>query len=131
MWRRSPGPSLPPPPHPPPQIKPPRWQSKWMRKQKSKLSNTFNFAWFPYPAPNAPPETAYDCSRPEALLEKRLLKICTKFAGDHPPRSVISIKLQSNFIEIVLRHGRPSVNLLHIFRTPFPKNTWAAASASP
>ena len=34
----------------------------------------------------------------------------------------ISIKLQSNFIEITLRHGRSPVNLLHIFRTPFPKN---------
>ena len=31
--------------------------------------------------------------------------------------------LQSNFIEIALRHGCSPVNLLHIFRTPFPKNT--------
>ena len=30
---------------------------------------------------------------------------------------------QSNFIEIILRHGCFPVNLLHIFRTPFPKNT--------
>ena len=37
-------------------------------------------------------------------------------------QSVISIKLQSNFIEITLRHGCSPVNLLHIFRTPFPKN---------
>ena len=29
----------------------------------------------------------------------------------------------SNFIEISLRHGCSPVNLLHIFRTPFPKNT--------
>ena len=28
----------------------------------------------------------------------------------------------SNFIEIALRHGCSPVNLLHIFRTPFPKN---------
>ena len=28
-----------------------------------------------------------------------------------------------NFIEIALRHGCSTVNLLHIFRTPFPKNT--------
>ena len=34
-----------------------------------------------------------------------------------------SIKLQSNFTEIALRHGCSPVNLLHIFRTPFPKNT--------
>ena len=32
-------------------------------------------------------------------------------------------KLQSNFIEITFRHGCSSVSLLHIFRTPFPKNT--------
>ena len=31
--------------------------------------------------------------------------------------------MQSNFIEITLRHGCSPVNLLHIFRTPFPKNT--------
>ena len=30
---------------------------------------------------------------------------------------------QSNFIEITLRHGCSPVNLLHIFRTPFPNNT--------
>ena len=29
----------------------------------------------------------------------------------------------SNFIEIPLRHGCSPVNLLHIFRTPFRKNT--------
>ena len=28
-----------------------------------------------------------------------------------------------NFIEIARRHGCSSLNLLHIFRTPFPKNT--------
>ena len=33
------------------------------------------------------------------------------------------IKLLCNFIEIALRHGCSLVNLLHIFRTPFPQNT--------
>ena len=33
------------------------------------------------------------------------------------------LKLQSNFIEITLRHGSSPVNLLHIFRIPFTKNT--------
>ena len=32
-------------------------------------------------------------------------------------------KVASNFIEITLRHGCAPINLLHIFRTPFPKNT--------
>ena len=31
--------------------------------------------------------------------------------------------VQSNFIEIALRYGCSSVNLLHIFRTSLPKNT--------
>ena len=30
-------------------------------------------------------------------------------------------ELQSNFIEITLRHGCSPVNLRHIFRTPFTK----------
>ena len=32
-------------------------------------------------------------------------------------------KVASNFIEITLLHGCSPVNLLHIFITPFPKNT--------
>ena len=51
-----------------------------------------------------------------------VLKICSKFTGEHPYRSMISIMLRSNFIEITLRH-RCSVNLMHIFRTSFPRNT--------
>ena len=39
-------------------------------------------------------------------------------------RNAISIKLQSNIIEITLRPGCSPVNLLHIFRTTFPKNTY-------
>ena len=31
---------------------------------------------------------------------------------------------RSNFIEIGLRHGCSPVNLLHVFRIPFPKNTY-------
>ena len=45
------------------------------------------------------------------------------FTGEHLCRGAISIKLQSKFIEIALWHGCSPVNLLHIFRTPFPKNT--------
>ena len=32
-------------------------------------------------------------SRPEVLLRKVVLKICSKFTGEHPCRGVISIKL--------------------------------------
>ena len=50
------------------------------------------------------------------FLRKGVLKICSKFTGEHPCRSAISI------IEIPLRHGRSPVNLLHIFKTSLPKN---------
>ena len=82
-------------------------------------------------------------SPPEMFSPKGILKICDKFTGEHPCRSAISIKLLCNFIEIALRHGCSTVNLLHIFRIPFPKNTsgglllpreknmsWAGASPS-
>ena len=59
---------------------------------------------------------------PELFLEKSVIKICSKFTGEHPCQSVISLKLFCNFSEITLRHGCSLVNLLHIFRTPFPKN---------
>ena len=62
-------------------------------------------------------------SHSELFLGKGALKISNKFTGEHPCRSAISIKLQSNFIEIALRHGCSPENLLHIFRTPFLKNT--------
>ena len=62
-------------------------------------------------------------SPPEVFLRKYVVKICSKFRAEHPCRSVISIKLLCNFIEIALRHRCSPVNLLHIFRTPFPKNT--------
>ena len=48
------------------------------------------------------------------FLGKGVLKICSRFTGEHPFRSAISIKL--------LRHGCSAVNLLHVLRTPVPKN---------
>ena len=59
---------------------------------------------------------------PTGASRKRFLKICSKFWGEHPCRSAISIKLQNNLIEITLWHGCSPVNLLHIFRTSFLKN---------
>ena len=43
-------------------------------------------------------------SRPLVFLSRSVLKICSKFTGEH-------------------RHGCSPVNLQHIFRAPFPKNT--------
>ena len=57
------------------------------------------------------------------FLRKGVLKIRSKFTGEHSCQSAISINLRSNFIEVTPGHGRSPVNLLHIFRTSFPKNT--------
>ena len=62
-------------------------------------------------------------SRREVFLRTGVLKICSKFTGEHPCRSAISIKLLCSFIEITLRHGCSSVNLLQIFKILCPKNT--------
>ena len=61
----------------------------------------------------------YRSNHPEVFLRKGVLKICSKFTEELPCRSVISIKLQ-----ITLHHGSSPVNLLHIVRTPFPRNTF-------
>ena len=61
---------------------------------------------------------------PEVFLWKVVLKICSKFTGEHPCGSVISIKLLCNFINVTLSHGCPLVNLLLILTTPFYKNTF-------
>ena len=73
---------------------------------------------------------AYHCkksttrsSRPEMFRVKDVLKICNKFTEEHLRQNVTSIKLQSNFIEKTFQHGCSPVNMLHIFRTSFPKNT--------
>ena len=42
----------------------------------------------------------YRSSLPEVFLEKYILKICSKLTGQHPCRSVISIKLLCNFFVI-------------------------------
>ena len=60
---------------------------------------------------------------PEVFFEKDALKRCGKFTSEQSCPSVISIKPLCNFIEITLRHGCSPVNLLHIFRIPFYKNS--------
>ena len=69
-------------------------------------------------------------SHPEVFFGKGVLKIRSKFTGEHLCRSEISIKSQSNFIKIALWHGGSPVNLLHIFKTPFPKNTTGRTAVS-
>ena len=66
----------------------------------------------------------YRSSPPEVFSGKGLMKIYSKSTREHVCRSEISIKLQNSFTEITLWHGCSAVNLLHIFRTPFYKNTY-------
>ena len=57
------------------------------------------------------------------VLRKRCSENTHQIYRRTPCRSAILIKLLCNFIEITLRHGCSPVNMLHIFRTPVPKNT--------
>ena len=50
---------------------------------------------------------------PEVLLRKAVLRKCSKFTGEGPCQSDISIKLLCNFIEIAFQHGCFPENLLH------------------
>ena len=60
----------------------------------------------------------------QMFFAKDVLKLGVKFTGEYSSRSAISIKMQSNFFEIALRHGCSLTNLLHAFRTPYSKNTF-------
>ena len=57
------------------------------------------------------------------FFRKSVLKMCSKFTGEHLCWSVIWIKLLCNFIEITLQHRCSPVKMLHIFRKFFLKNT--------
>ena len=74
------------------------------------------------------PIQKFRSSPPEVFLRKVVLKICIEFAAGHSYRSAISIKLQSNFIEIALQHGCSLVNFIfseHLFlRTPLEGCFW-------
>ena len=63
----------------------------------------------------------YRSSSPELFFGKGVLKICSKVTAEQPCRSVISIKMKATFLK---SHGCSPVNLLHIFRTHFYKNTY-------
>ena len=56
-------------------------------------------------------------------LQSDMFSCSSNFSGEHPCRGAISIKLQSNFTKITLRHWHSPVNLLHISRIPFPNKT--------
>ena len=50
-------------------------------------------------------------SHPKVFLEKGVLKIYSKFTGEHPCRSVVSIKLVCNFSTLLKSHFRTGVLL--------------------
>ena len=51
-----------------------------------------------------------EAANPKMYLRIGVLKICSKFTGEHTCRSPISINLQSNLIETALRHECSPVN---------------------
>ena len=56
----------------------------------------------------------FKSSHPEVFLRKAVLKICSKFAGEHSCQNTISINvLVCNFIEIAFRDGCSLLNLLY------------------
>ena len=60
---------------------------------------------------------SFTISHPELFLEKVFLKICSKFTGEHPCRSAILIKLQSNtkYGKLVIQNVFKRINsLFHI-----------------
>ena len=65
----------------------------------------------------------YRSSHPGVFLGTGVLKIYSNITGEYLCQSAISIKLLCNFIEIILRHGCSPVKMMHIFRTPFLRNT--------
>ena len=93
------------------------YSEKITRKTKNFTRNNKPFK------PNPFFSSKHRSSHPDVFLEKGVLKICSKFTEEQPCRNVISITLLCNFIEIALWHVFSPVNLLHIFRTTFSKNT--------
>ena len=73
----------------------------------TELQNIWHWQWIKHLS------SGVRSSPPEVFLGKCVLKICSKFTGEHPWRSVISV---------TPRHRYSPVNLPHIFRTAFPKN---------
>ena len=97
----------------------PKWVIKEMicRIRKSLFNKTQICKKMFYPQVRSNP--------PDVFLGKGALKKSSKFTRENLCRSVILIKLLCNFFKITLQHACSPVNLLHIFRTLFPKNTSA------
>ena len=89
--------------------------TRWGRSFTCVYSLLWNTSWF----------TSYIQKQPSrGVLRKKCSEniICSKFTGEYPCRSVVSIKSLCNFFQISLRYECSPVNLVHISRTNFPKN---------
>ena len=51
------------------------------------------------------------------------MQLCCKFPGMHPCVGVVSIKLQSRFVEMALLHGCFGVGLFHVCKKSISENT--------
>ena len=115
------------------------WSKTWGWAPILVFQNAFCHGHFLEIALKSLREETFECllfrtlrsSPPMVFLGKGVLKICSKFTGEHPCRSVISINLLCNFIGITLRHGCSPVNLLYIFRTPFHKSNFGGLLLNP
>ena len=58
-------------------------------------------------------------SHPEGFLGKGVLKICSKFAREYPCLNVVSIKLLSNFANIIVAMSYMKWNFFIIFQKLF------------
>ena len=76
--------------------------TKW---QGSKINQTFmpNFLLSPpWKSFTSQKSYSFRSSSPEVFLVKNVLKICSKFTGEHPCQSVISLKLKHVSIGVLL-----------------------------
>ena len=61
----------------------------------------------------------------EAFIQRcSYKKVFWNYAANLQENTHAEVWFQSSFIKITLWHGFTHVNLLHIFRTPFPKNNF-------
>ena len=99
-----------------------KWETSSEAKQSQTITKTScRFSWIKHNLLNLiglKSSKYYHNQSPRSILRK---KIFWKKAANLQKNS--HAKVQSSFIEITLRHGYSPVNMLHIFRTPFPKNT--------
>ena len=68
-------------------------------------------------------ETLFQKQSSRGVLGKRCSEDMQQIYRRVPMPKCNFNEVACNFIKITLRHGCSPVNLLHIFRTPFPRNT--------